>query len=37
MKKREYCKDHDINLVVIPYWDEAIVNYDYIVKAAYGW
>ena len=37
MKKREYCKDHDINLVVIPYWDEAVVNYDYIVKAAYGW
>lgn len=34
MKKREYCKDHNITLVIIPYWDEARVNYDYILKAA---
>ena len=34
MKKREYCKKHNINLVVIPYWDENRINYDYIMKAA---
>jgi len=31
MKKREYCKEHGINLIIIPYWDEARVNYDYIL------
>ena len=34
MKKREYCRDHDINLIIIPYWDEARVTYDYILNAA---
>ena len=34
MKKREYCRDHNITLVIIPYWDEARVNYDYILNAA---
>lgn len=34
MQKREYCKKHNINLVIIPYWDEPRVNYDYIMKAA---
>jgi hypothetical protein len=34
MKKREYCKKHNIILVIIPYWDEGRVNYDYIMKAA---
>ena len=34
MQKREYCKKHNINLVVIPYWDENRINYDYIMKAA---
>ena len=34
MKKREYCRDHNITLVIIPYWDEARVNYDYILEAA---
>ena len=34
MKKREYCRDHNITLVIIPYWDEARVNYDYILDAA---
>ena len=29
--KREYCKEHGINLIIIPYWDEARVNYDYIL------
>lgn len=34
MKKREYCKSHDIILVIIPYWDEARITYDYIMRAA---
>lgn len=34
LKKREYCKKHNITLVIIPYWDEARINYDYIMKAA---
>ena len=36
MQKRKYCADHGIKLVIIPYWDEAIVNYDYIINAAYS-
>ena len=34
MKKREYCQKHDITLVIIPYWDEGRVNYDYIMTMA---
>ena len=34
MLKREYCKKHNIKLVIIPYWDEEIINYDYIMKLA---
>ncbi len=34
MKKREYCKNHNITLVIIPYWDEAIITFDYIWRAA---
>ena len=34
MKKREYCAKHGITLIVIPYWDEGRINYDYIMKAA---
>ena len=34
MKKREYCKKHGLKLIAIPYWDEARINYDYIMKAA---
>jgi hypothetical protein len=34
MLKREYCKKHNITLVVIPYWDEARITFDYIMKAA---
>ena len=34
MQKREYCKKHGITLVIIPYTDEARLNYDYIMKAA---
>ena len=33
-KKREYCMKHGYTLVIIPYWDENILNYDYILKAA---
>jgi hypothetical protein len=34
MKKREYCAKHKITLLLIPYWDEAKITYDYIMKAA---
>ena len=34
MRKREYCKKHGIKLVVIPYTDEYILNYDYIMNLA---
>lgn len=34
MQKREYCQKHNINLVVIPYWNEHLITYDYIMKAA---
>ncbi len=34
MRKREYCKVHDIPLILIPYWDEGKINYDYIMKRA---
>lgn len=36
-QKRDYCKEHNIKLVTIPYWDEQFINYDYIMKAAYNW
>ena len=34
MQKRIYCKNHNITLVLIPYWDEGLINYDYIMRAA---
>lgn len=34
MKKRQYCQLHNIPLVIIPYWDEGRINYDYIMRAA---
>lgn len=34
MKKREYCAKHNISLVIIPYWDEGRLDYDYIMTAA---
>lgn len=34
MLKREYCKKHGITLVLIPYFDEGNISYDYIMKAA---
>ena len=33
-RKRNYCLTHGYTLVAIPYWDEAIMDYDYIFKAA---
>lgn len=36
-QKRIYCQKHGIKLVAIPYWDENILDYDYIMKAAYDW
>lgn len=34
MRKREYCKAHNITLVIIPYVDENLISYDYIMKKA---
>lgn len=34
MLKREYCNKHGIKLILIPYWDEQIITYDYIMKLA---
>lgn len=34
MEKLEYCKKNNIKLVIIPYWDENKIDYDYIMKAA---
>jgi hypothetical protein len=36
MKKREYCKRHNLILIAIPYTDEGRVNYDYIMNAYYA-
>ena len=34
MRKREYCKKHGYKLVAIPYTDEFLLDYDYIMRAA---
>ena len=34
MLKRQYCKKHDIKLVLIPYWEESKISYDYIMELA---
>jgi hypothetical protein len=34
MRKREYCRAHNITLIAIPYWDDEKLNYDYIMKRA---
>lgn len=34
MQKRQYCKKHDIKLIIIPYWDQHQINYDYIMNLA---
>ena len=33
-KKRLYCLNHNYPLVIIPYWDEFLISYDYIAEAA---
>lgn len=33
-RKRAYCYQRNITLVAIPYWDEAKISYDYIMKLA---
>ena len=33
-QKRKYCQEHGYTLIAIPYWDEGIMDYDYIMKAA---
>lgn len=35
MLKREYCKKHNIILIVIPYTEESNINYDYIMNSYY--
>lgn len=34
-KKRRFCALHDINLIEIPYTDEDLLSYDYIMNRAY--
>lgn len=34
MQKRQYCKKHGIKLVLIPYWEQQFINYDYIMNLA---
>ena len=36
MKKREYCRKHNIILVAIPYTDEWRLSYYYIMNAYYA-
>jgi len=33
-QKRNYCMTHGYTLVIIPYWDFSILDYDYIMRAA---
>ena len=35
-KKRRFCQLHDIKLIEIPYTDENLITYDYIINKAYG-
>jgi hypothetical protein len=36
MLKRNYCRKHNIILIAVPYTDEGILNYDYIMNAYYS-
>lgn len=36
LMKREYCRKHNIILIAIPYTDESLINYDYIMNAYYA-
>ena len=33
-QKRKYCMMHGLTLVVIPYWQQSKIGYDYIMRAA---
>jgi hypothetical protein len=33
-QKRQYCASHGITLVTIPYWEEGMLDYDYLMRAA---
>lgn len=33
-RKKQYFIDHNIPLVVIPYWDQEFLDYDYIINKA---
>ena len=33
-QKRRFCALHDFNLIEIPYTEENLINYDYIMKLA---
>ena len=33
-KKRRFCRLHDLKLIEIPYTEENLINYDYILKKA---
>lgn len=33
-KKKDYCLTHGYKLLIIPYWDENKINYDYIMDGA---
>lgn len=35
-KKRRFCQLHDIKLIEIPYTDENLIDYDYIINKAYS-
>ncbi len=35
-QKRRFCALHDFNLIEIPYTDENLISYDYIMERAYG-
>lgn len=34
MEKVKYCQRHNLTLIVIPYWDDQFLDYDYIMKHA---
>lgn len=34
-KKRRFCALHNIKLIEIPYYEENLINYDYIINKAY--
>lgn len=34
MQKRKYCNEHGLKLIEIPYTEEPLITYDYIMKKA---